>query len=79
MSTPSKAAADVAVDIATNIASVKQRMDDAISANDRPSGSVRLVAVSKTKPLELLEAAYEVRILYVIEYVRLYLAYYRNA
>ena len=79
MSTPSEAAADVAVDIATNIASVKQRMDDAISANDRPSGSVRLVAVSKTKPLELLEAAYEVRILYVIEYVRLYLAYYRNA
>jgi len=60
MSTPSEAAADVAVDIASNIASVKQRMDDAISSNDRPSGSVRLVAVSKTKPLELLEAAYEV-------------------
>ena len=60
MSTPSEATTDVAVDIASNIASVKQRMDDAISSNDRPAGSVRLVAVSKTKPLELLEAAYEV-------------------
>lgn len=34
-------------------------MEDAISLNDRPAGSVRLVAVSKTKPLELLQAAYE--------------------
>ena len=58
MATPSEAATDVAVDIASNIATVKQRMDDAISSNDRPSGSVRLVAVSKTKPLELLKAAY---------------------
>lgn len=36
-------------------------MDDAIASNDRKEGSVRLVAVSKTKPLELLQAAYEVR------------------
>ena len=49
------------VDIASNISSVKQRMDDAISSNERPAGSVRLVAVSKTKPIELLQAAYEVR------------------
>lgn len=49
------------VDIASNISSVKQRMDDAISSNERPVGSVRLVAVSKTKPIELLQAAYEVR------------------
>ena len=76
MSTPSEAAADVAVDIASNIASVKQRMDDAISSNDRPSGSVRLVAVSKTKPLELLEAAYEVRILYTSCYYRVCLYKY---
>jgi len=48
------------VDIAANISSVKQRMDDAIASNDRLNGSVRLVAVSKTKPLELLVAAYEV-------------------
>jgi len=47
------------VDIAANISSVKQRMDDAIASNDRLNGSVRLVAVSKTKPLELLVAAYE--------------------
>ena len=49
-----------AVDIASNIASVNRRMDDAISSNDCPIGSVRLVAVSKTKPIELLQAAYEV-------------------
>lgn len=48
------------VDIASNISSVKQRMDDAISSSERPAGSVRLVAVSKTKPIELLQLAYEV-------------------
>lgn len=47
------------MDIASNIAAVRQRLEDAISSNDRPAGSVRLVAVSKTKPLELLQAAYE--------------------
>jgi hypothetical protein len=40
---------------------VKQRISDAISSHDRPDGSVRLVAVSKTKPLEFLKVAYEVR------------------
>lgn len=50
------------MDIAANISSVKQRMDDAIASNDRVNGSVRLVAVSKTKPLELLVAAYEVSV-----------------
>ncbi|KAL7531581.1 hypothetical protein ACHAXR_007308 [Thalassiosira sp. AJA248-18] len=57
MSTTSDAGAQV--DIASNISSVRQRMEDAISSNDRPAESVRLVAVSKTKPLELLQAAYE--------------------
>ena len=47
------------VDIVSNIVSVRQRMDDAISVNDRLSGSVRLVAVSKTKPVEFLQAAYD--------------------
>ena len=61
MSSSASSDADIDVDIAGNIAGVKQRMDDAISANDRPAGSARLVAVSKTKPLELLQAAYEVR------------------
>jgi len=51
--------ADAKVDIASNIASVRQRLEDAISSNDRLAGSVKLVAVSKTKPLELLQAAYE--------------------
>jgi uncharacterized pyridoxal phosphate-containing UPF0001 family protein len=48
------------VNVASNIESVRQRVHDAIISNDRPDGSVRLVAVSKTKPLELLLAAYEV-------------------
>jgi len=47
------------VDIAANIGHVRQMMDDAIASCERESGSVRLVAVSKTKPLELLQAAYE--------------------
>lgn len=51
------------VDIAANIGHVRQMMDDAIASSDRQSGSVRLVAVSKTKPLELLQAAYEVRLI----------------
>mmetsp|Transcript_5302 Transcript_5302/g.11497 ORF Transcript_5302/g.11497 Transcript_5302/m.11497 type:complete len:316 (+) Transcript_5302:107-1054(+) len=51
--------ADSKVDVASNIASVRQRLEDANSSNDRPAGCVRLVAVSKTKPLELLQAAYE--------------------
>jgi uncharacterized pyridoxal phosphate-containing UPF0001 family protein len=51
---------DDKADISSNIASVRQRVLDAIVSNNRPEGSVRLVAVSKTKPLELLVAAYEV-------------------
>ena len=52
---------DDVVDIAANIGHVRQMMDDAIASSERQSGSVRLVAVSKTKPLDLLQAAYEVR------------------
>ncbi|KAL9190832.1 hypothetical protein ACHAXT_000538 [Thalassiosira profunda] len=59
MSASASTEADATVDIASNIGSVRQRMEDAMAANERPSGSVRLVAVSKTKPLELLQAAYE--------------------
>lgn len=51
--------ADVEKVIVSNIVSVRQRMDDAISTSDRPSGSVRLVAVSKTKPVEFLQTAYD--------------------
>lgn len=56
----SSTGADDTVDIASNIASVRQRIEDAMASNDRADGSVRLVAVSKTKPVELLVAAYEV-------------------
>ena len=60
MSASTSSDADIEVDIASNIASVRQRIDDAVAANDRPPASVRLVAVSKTKPLEFLQVAYEV-------------------
>jgi PLP dependent protein len=60
---------DNVVDIAANIGHVRQMMDDAIASCERESGSVRLVAVSKTKPLELLQAAYEVR--FIIYRVRI--------
>lgn len=50
------------VDVALRISSVQQRIEDVISTNDRRAGSVRLVAVSKTKPLDLLQAAYQVRL-----------------
>ena len=60
MSASTSSDAEMKVDLASNIALVRQRMDDAISSNELPAGSVRLVAVSKTKPLELLQAAYEV-------------------
>lgn len=60
MSASTSSDADIEVDIASNLASVRQRMDDAVAANDRPPGSVRLVAVSKTKPLEFLQVCYEV-------------------
>lgn len=59
MSASTSSDSDMKVDIAANIASVRQRMEDAMSSNERPAESVRLVAVSKTKPLELLQAAYE--------------------
>jgi len=59
MSASTSSDAEMKVDLASNIALVRQRMDDAISSNELPAGSVRLVAVSKTKPLELLQAAYE--------------------
>ena len=60
MSASTSSDANIEVDIASNIASVRQRIDDAVSANGRPQGSVRLVAVSKTKPIEFLQVAYEV-------------------
>lgn len=56
----STTSAEDTVDIASNIASVRQRIQDTMVSNERTHGSVRLVAVSKTKPIDLLVAAYEV-------------------
>lgn len=44
--------------IAINLESVRQRIEQACQASSRSIDSVRLVAVSKTKPVALLEAAY---------------------
>lgn len=59
MSASTSSDAETEVDVAGNISSVKQRMEDSISSIGRQAESVRLVVVSKTKPLELLQAAYE--------------------
>jgi len=45
-------------DIATNISNVQSRILQTLQDCNRPSESVRLVAVSKTKPVELLMEAY---------------------
>jgi len=55
----SSASAEIEVDVASNIASVRQRIDETIIEKGREPGSVRLVAVSKTKPVPLLQAAYD--------------------
>lgn len=47
------------IDVASNIAFVRRRMEDSRSSSEGAAKSVRLVAVSKTKPLELLKEAYE--------------------
>jgi len=55
----SSASAEFEVDVASNIASVRQRIDEAINDSSLEPGSVRLIAVSKTKPIPLLQAAYD--------------------
>ncbi len=45
-------------DISTNIAHIRHRIDAACSRSGRPSSSVQLIAVSKVKPAELVDAAY---------------------
>lgn len=44
-------------DIAANLAAVKGRIADAANSAGRDSGAVSLVAVSKTKPVEVIQAA----------------------
>jgi hypothetical protein len=46
-------------DIKANLAQVTEQIDQLVQQSRRPQGSVRLLAVSKTKPLSALSAAYE--------------------
>ncbi len=45
--------------IAVNLEQVRKQVDDLILQNNRESNSVRLLAVSKTKPIENIMAAYD--------------------
>lgn len=47
------------IPIADNIKHVEERISKAIEVNNRVENSVRLIAVSKTKPVELLQKAYD--------------------
>lgn len=51
------AAAGVGAEIAANLRAALARVEAALAKAGRPSGSARLVAVSKTKPVESIEAA----------------------
>ena len=46
------------IDIAANIAAIRKRIDAACKRADRNPGEVRLIAVSKVKPAEQIEAAF---------------------
>ena len=48
------------MDVAANLAEVLGKIDAKVEECNRPKGSVKLVAVSKTKPMELLMDAYNV-------------------
>ena len=50
---------DADVDVSSNLEMVRQRISSCLESCNRPLDSVRLVAVSKTKPEELLMKAYE--------------------
>ena len=48
------------IDIASNLQYVNEKITNCVQECNRPEGSVKLVAVSKTKPIELLMDAYNV-------------------
>jgi PLP dependent protein len=50
---------EASVDIAANLDFVRKRVNECCQETGRNPSQVRLVAVSKTKPLELLRAAYD--------------------
>ena len=45
------------INVASNLSAVRERIDAAEHAAHRPAGSVALLAVSKTKPIAMIEAA----------------------
>lgn len=49
---------EIGVDVGANLDDVRQTIAEACKASGREPSEVRLVAVSKTKPLELVQAAY---------------------
>ena len=49
---------ELQVNVANNLAEVRKNIEQVCTDNNRDVNSVRLVAVSKTKPLELLQQAY---------------------
>lgn len=59
MSTSSSSNRSDVLDIATNLQSVQDRIRQACVIAERNYDSITLVAVSKTKPIELLQAAYD--------------------
>ncbi|KAL3910457.1 MAG: hypothetical protein SGILL_007681 [Bacillariaceae sp.] len=50
---------DLRVDVAFNLKEVREKIHQVCADSERDVDTVRLVAVSKTKPLELLQKAYE--------------------
>jgi len=46
-------------EIQNNLVAIQQRIDKACDSCGRPRGSVKLLAVSKTKPISMIKAAYE--------------------
>ncbi len=45
--------------IPTNLSTIQQQIAQYAQAVERPAGAVQLIAVSKTKPIELIQQAYE--------------------
>lgn len=48
---------EACVDVATRLADVRRRIDEAATRHDRDPGDVHLVAISKTKPAAMVAAA----------------------
>ena len=56
----SSSSPSASIDIASNLQYVNDRVAKCVEECNRPEGSTKLVAVSKTKPVELLMDAYNV-------------------